>query len=114
MNTDRRKELIEAYRNRRPEMGVVSLRCVATDDVFLGVARDTKAEFNSLQAKLNGGQHPNKRLQGLWNEHGKEGFEYSVLQTLEYDDPAEVDAEDLDELRELCLAENPQASKIWK
>lgn len=114
MNTDRRKELREAYKNRKPLMGVVSLRCVATDERFFGIATDTKAEFNSLQAKLSGGQHPNKHLQGLWNTYGSEGFELSTVQTLDYKNVDEVSTEDLEELRELCLAEDPSARKIWK
>lgn len=114
MNTDRKKELQEAYRNRRPEMGVVALRCLATEETFLGTTRDTKAEFNSLRAKLDGGRHPNKHLQELWNIYNAEGFEMFVSQTLKYESPNDVTAEDLEELRELCLAENPQASKIWK
>lgn len=105
---------MEAYKSRRPDMGVVALRCIATNERFLGIARDTNAEFNSLQAKLSGGQHPNKHLQELWTAHGLEGFEYSTVQTLEYDDPNDIDREELEELRELCLAEDPEASKIWR
>lgn len=114
MDINRKKELQEVYRNRRPEMGVVALRCLATEESFLGATRDTKAELNSLRAKLDGGQHPNKRLQELWNTHNVEGFEMLVLQTLKYENPDDVDTEELEELRELCLAENPYASKIWK
>lgn len=114
MQTDRRKELIEAYKNRRPDMGVVSLRCIATNERFLGVTRDAGAEFNSLQAKLGGGGHPNRRLQQLWNSHGPDGFEFVVVDTLEYDNPEDVTADDLQELRDLLLADDPEARKIWK
>ncbi|MEG0016023.1 MAG: GIY-YIG nuclease family protein [Gordonibacter sp.] len=98
-----------------PGHGLGWLFCrLATGETFLGIARDTKAEFSSLQAKLSGDRHPNKRLQELWNAHGFEGFEYSVVQTLEYDDPGDIDTEESEELRELCLAEDPNASKIRK
>lgn len=114
MQTDRRKQLAQAYKSRRPDMGVVSLRCTATGETFLGTTRDASKELNSLQAKLGGGQHPNKRLQELWSAHGAEGFEFAVADTLEYENPQDVTADDLNALRDLLLAEDPAARKIWK
>ncbi|MBC5584266.1 GIY-YIG nuclease family protein [Eggerthella sp. NSJ-70] len=114
MQTDRRKELRDAYKSRRPDMGVVELRCIATGERFLGTTRDAAKERNSLRAKLDGGRHPNRPLQQLWNEHGEDGFAFAVVDTLEYDDPADVEADDLEVLRELLLAADPAARKIWK
>lgn len=114
MQTDRRKELRDAYKNRRPEMGVVALRCFATGERFLGTTRDASKEFNSLRAKLDGGGHPNRRLQQLWNDHGADGFAFEAADTLEYEQPDDVTADDLNALRELLLAEDPEARKIWK
>ena len=114
MDKAQRKALTEEWKNRRPEMGVISLRCKETGEVFLGTAGDTKAGFNSIRAKLSGGLHPNKRLQELWSRHGEEGFELSVAAVLEYEDPLEDHSEELETLRDICLAENPQAAKIWK
>ena len=42
MDTKRKKELLEAYKNRHPEMGVISYRCKETGEVFLGISKDTK------------------------------------------------------------------------
>lgn len=114
MDKGQRKAMADAYKQRRPEKGVVELRCIATGERFLGTASDTAVAYNSLQAKLGGGLHPNKRLQQLWNEHGEEGFAFAVVQTIDYDDPAEVTLDDLRALRELCLAEDPSATIIWK
>ena len=114
MDKAQKKALAEEWKNRRPEMGVISLRCKETGEVFLGTAKDTKAGFNSIRAKLSGGLHPNRRLQELWNQYGEEGFQLSVAAVLEYDDPLEDHSEELETLRELCLAEKPGAVKIWK
>ena len=114
MDKARKKALAEEWKNRRPEMGVISLRCRETGEAFLGTAKDTKAAFNSVRAKLSGGLHPNKRLQELWKQCGEEGFELSVAAVLDYDDPLEDHTEELETLRELCLAEDPQAVKLWK
>lgn len=114
MQTDRRKELRDAYKSRRPDMGVVELRCTATGRHFLGITRDAAKELNSLRAKLNGGGHPNRPLQQLWSEHGENGFDFHVADTLEYENPEDVSADDLQALRDLLLAEDPEACKIWK
>ena len=114
MDKSQKKTLVEEWKNRRPEMGVISLRCKETGETFLGPAKDTKAGFNSIRAKLSGGWHPNKRLQELWKQYGEEGFELSVAAVLEYEDPQEDHTEELETLWELCLAEQPGAVKIWK
>lgn len=114
MDTNRKKELQSSYKSRRPEMGVVELRCVATGERFLGTTRDGAKELNSLRAKLDGGLHPNRHLQELWTMHGADGFTFTLVDTLDYDDPAEVTLDDLRALRELLLADDPTARIIWK
>lgn len=46
MDTKRKKELLQQWKNRRPEMGVISFRCKKTGESFLGISKDTKADFN--------------------------------------------------------------------
>jgi hypothetical protein len=114
MDMKRKKELLEAYKNRRPEMGVTSYCCKETGEVFLGASKDTKAEFNSTRVKLETSWHPNKRLQELWNKYGPDGFELSVIKILKYEDPLEDHTEELERLREQCLAADPNARRLWK
>ena len=114
MDKKRKKELLEAYKNRHPEMGVISYRCKETGEVFLGISKDTKSDFNSTNMKLASNWHPNKRLQELWNKYGSEGFELSVIKVLKYDDPHEDHTAKLESLREQCLAADPTARRIWR
>lgn len=114
MDIKRKKELLEIYKNRHPEMGVISYRCRETGEVFLGISKDTKSDFNSTNMKLAANWHPNKRLQELWNKYGTEGFELSVIKVLKYDDPNEDHIEKLESLREECLAANPSTRRIWR
>ena len=79
MDKAQRKAMVEQWKLRRPEMGVISIRCKATGEAFLGASKDTKADFNSNRAKLSMGSHPNKRLAALWEQYGEEVFEWSVL-----------------------------------
>ncbi|MBE5968089.1 MAG: GIY-YIG nuclease family protein [Lachnospiraceae bacterium] len=114
MDIKRKKELLEAYKHKRPEMGVISYCCKETGEVFLGISKDTKSDFNSTNMKLAANWHPNKRLQELWNKYGSEGFELSVIKVLEYDDPHEDYTAKLESLREKCFAANPNARRIWR
>lgn len=114
MDIKRKKELLEAYKNRHPEMGVISYRCKETGEVFLGISKDTKADFNSTNVKLAANWHPNKQLQQLWNKYGREGFELSVIKVLKYDDPNEDHTAKLEGLREQCLSEDSNARRIWR
>lgn len=112
MDIKRRKELTEAYKNRRLDMGVIAFRCTATDEIFLTSATETSAKSNRLRFQLSAGSCPNRRLQALWTQYGEGAFELSVVKRLEYEDPQEDHSEELETLLALCLLENPQAEKI--
>ena len=114
MDKAQRKALVEDWKHRRPEMGVISLRCKATGESFLGISKDMKADFNSVRAKLSGGMHPNRHLMELWKQYGEEGFAFTAAAVLDYEDPLEDHTGELETLRELCLEEDPKAAKIWK
>ena len=114
MDIKRKKELLEIYKNRHHEMGVISYRCRETGEVFLGISKDTKSDFNSTNMKLAANWHPNKRLQELWNKYGSEGFELSVIKVLKSDDPHEDYTAKLESLRAQSLAADPNARRIWR
>lgn len=112
MDINRKKELVSQWKNRHSEMGILSMRCKATGDVFLGISKDTRVGFNRHRFQLPAKMHPNKALQALWDEYGENGFEYYVAKTLKYDDPTEDQTEKLEELLEECLSETPQAHRL--
>lgn len=114
MDVKRKKELLSAYRDRRPEMGVIAFRCIRTDEVFLTSAADVPGKINRIHFQLSTGTCPNRRLQELWTQYGEDLFELQVVKRLEYDDPKEDHTEELETLYELCLLENPAAERIWK
>ena len=114
MNTEEKKALMEAYKNRHPEMGVISLHCVATGESFLAHAQDTTASLNSICWKLENGYHPNRILLGRWKQYKRDGFVCSVLKRLDYDDPQKDQRAKLQTLLADCLAADANASMIWK
>lgn len=114
MDRKRKKELVAAYHDRRPEMGVISLRCSAADETFLLAAADIPANINRIRFQLSAGNCPNKRVQELWTRYGQEAFAFQVVERLEYDDPKEDHAEELEMLCESCLLEDPNAKRFWR
>ena len=114
MDTKRKKELLESYKNRDPEMGVISFQCSRTGESFLAPATDIPAKFNRIRFQLSAGNCPNKRLQELWTQYGEGAFTLQIVKQLEYDDAKEDHTEELEPLFELGLLEQPNASRIWK
>ena len=91
----------------KPEMGVFMYKCLFSGKAYLGFGQNINAEINGITFKLNTGNYPpNKNLQEDWKKYGKDGFEISILEILEYDkDESKTDyIEDLRLLREF-LAE---------
>lgn len=109
-----RKLLLEEYKNRKPEMGVISFRCIETGEVFLAASKDTKADINSTRYKLDTNTHPNKRLLYLWNQYGENGFELSVLKELKYEDPLANHSKELEKLYVQCLENDENTKRIWR
>ncbi len=114
MDMPRKKQLLEEYKNRKPEMGIISLKCAATKETFLNISQDTKADLNSNRFKLTSNGHPNKKLQELWNQYGETNFEISVIRVLKYEDPQADHTEELQKLLTQCLESNKGARRIWK
>lgn len=51
---------MDADKNRHSEMGVISYRIKETGEVFLGIYKDTQADFNSTNAKGSLGEEPGR------------------------------------------------------
>lgn len=112
MDANRKKALREGYKTRRPDMGVLAITCVETGDRFLFLSRDAATGFNRHTFQLSAGMHPNKVLQALWDQQGREGFSLDVVGLIEYDDPQEDQNDKLEALLEQALAQDPQAKKL--
>ena len=114
MDQKRRRELLWEYRNRKPEMGILSYLCVATGESFLGISRETRADINSNRMKLTTNWHPNKALQALWNRYGEEGFQVTV-EVLPYDEKEDKQdyTKELEELLAKCLDRDEKSHRLY-
>lgn len=114
LTPERKRQLLQEYKDRKPEMGILSIRCNPTGETFLDWAKDTHAEANSHFVKLSGNSHPNKYLQQIWNEYGKAEFVLSVRQVLPYDEKkADMNySKELEQLLLRCFEEKKDARRI--
>ena len=53
MDIKRKKELLDTWKNWHPEMGAISIRYKIAGDLFPGISKDTRADFNSNRFKLS-------------------------------------------------------------
>ena len=104
MDRSRKKELIQQYKEMKPETGVYMFKSINTNTVYLGCDKNIKATINGDRFKLNLNNHRCKKLQKDWNENKEENFEIKIVEILPYDkDEGKVDySEELKILREMC------------
>jgi len=82
---DRRKELKQLYKQMKPEMGIILIRALGEDKVYLEATANLKGAINGTKFKLEAGKHPNRKLQKAWQEKGAANFTFEILEKLEYD-----------------------------
>ncbi|MGA9772333.1 MAG: GIY-YIG nuclease family protein [Blastocatellia bacterium] len=80
--SNRKKELINEYKQNPPKMGVYQIRNLINDKVLIGTAINLPGILTSNKFSLNMGKHINKALQSEWNEYGGENFAFEVLDEL--------------------------------
>lgn len=114
MDAARKKALLESYRNRQPEMGIIALTCLPTKEVFLEKSVDNAVAFNGIFARLKMDYHPNQHLQALWNQYGAEHFTTSVVKILKYEDKNSEHQKELEALMMTCLTEIPNSQRMWR
>ncbi|TDF99779.1 GIY-YIG nuclease family protein [Paenibacillus piri] len=76
---NRRKELVQQYKEIKTEAGVFQIRNTVNNKVFIGSTKNLKT-LNGKTFALKAGTHLNRQLQNEWNEYGADAF---VIETLE-------------------------------
>jgi hypothetical protein len=86
MSRERRKELLAAYKERKPRPGVFAVRCAATGQVWVQATPNLDTCRNGVWFPLKIGSHPNKALQAEWKAHGADAFTLEEVEALDGDD----------------------------
>lgn len=111
MDNLRKKELLEAYKNRERQMGVITFKCLANDISFFGISIDAQTELKSNKAKLAMNYHLNEELQSLWNEYGADKFTYGLVKELKEKDQEANYHKQLEVMLDVFLSE-PKARML--
>lgn len=92
---DRKKELKEWYKNRKPDMGIFAVRSKVNNKCYIQATHDLKGVINGAKVRLGSGMHPCRELQKEWNEFGEDNFVIEIPEKLEYDkDETKTDYKD--------------------
>lgn len=68
------------------EACVYYIRCVPTNQHYVGTALDWIARIRQHTRKLNKGNHKNWKLQAAWGQHGPTAFEFKQLEICDFKD----------------------------
>lgn len=79
---DRRKELIQQYKEMKTEAGVYQIRNTKNQKIFV-VATPNLKTINGRRIELQRGGFRNDQLQEEWNQYGEDAFVFEVLEVLE-------------------------------
>lgn len=88
MDKARRKELMQAYSERKPATGVFAVKCAPTGEAWVGWSKSLDKRQNALWFQLRAGmllEAPDLAI--AWKTHGEDAFTYETLEEISEDDP---------------------------
>lgn len=101
MDKQRRKELMEQYKQIKTYMGVYKITNTVNGKIFIATCPNLKNRWLSIQTQLDIGRFVNSEMQKDWREFGAKAFTYEVIEEKEV-------KEDMDKRWEL-----KQMEKTW-
>lgn len=84
-NMERKKQLKEQYKQMKTDMGVFIVKKKNSNKYLLVGTQNLKGMMNRVKFQLENGSYPNRELQKDWNDSSPDDFEFTILETLEYD-----------------------------
>ncbi len=85
MKTDRKKELLLEYKDKKTESCIFEIKHKDTGAHFVFSTPNIKT-INGRIMELNAGGHKNKKLQEMWSEFGESAFEINHLEVFVIED----------------------------
>ncbi|NEZ41277.1 GIY-YIG nuclease family protein [Paenibacillus alvei] len=90
MDMNKRKELIEAYKQIKTYMGVVQIKNTVNGKIYIDSYPNLKNKWLTLQMQLDMGRFANAQLQKDWKEFGSNAFTYEILEQKETDKVTDI------------------------
>lgn len=85
MRAEDRKAAVAAYKERKVEAGIYAVRCVPSEEVWVGSAPDLSTIQNRLWFELRQGKHSQPSLQQAWDAYGSDAFIFETVDRLTED-----------------------------
>ncbi|MEK8132040.1 GIY-YIG nuclease family protein [Paenibacillus filicis] len=85
MDKNKRKELLEEYKEIKTYMGVAQIKNNVNGKIYVDSYPNLKNKWLTLQMQLDQGRFANAELQKEWKEFGADKFTYEVLEQKEAD-----------------------------
>ncbi|HVZ25945.1 MAG TPA: GIY-YIG nuclease family protein [Sediminibacterium sp.] len=101
-----RKDLIHAYKEKKPRMGLFQIRNTINGKILLQASPNLDTVWNRERFQLKNGTHLNQALQKEWNEYGEEHFVYEIVSELKQEGSAIDYRYELKQLQKLFLEEH--------
>ncbi len=86
MDKDRKRQIVRDYKEREATPGIFAVRCLVTDERWLGPSRNLDAQQNGIWFQLKLGNHRVKEMQAAWNTHGPDNLVYETVERIEDED----------------------------
>ncbi|MBN7772117.1 GIY-YIG nuclease family protein [Clostridium aminobutyricum] len=83
MDKNRRKELVEQYKQIKIYMGIFQIKNEKNGKIYIGTCSNLKNRWLTLRGQLEIGRFANAELQKEWKQQGPEVFDYEVLEQKE-------------------------------
>lgn len=95
-----RKELINEYKQKEVELGIIKIENKITGYSFVDVCNNLYKPFEGIKFQLNLGRFKSKGLQKDWKEYGEAAFSFEIVEKLKTK-AEETEKEKLENLSEL-------------
>ena len=90
MDSSRRRELREQYKEVKTMMGVYKITNIRTGRILVASANNLKNKWESIKMRLAIGQHVSAALNADWKSFGADAFEYEILEQTETDKVSDI------------------------
>lgn len=75
--------VVEAVLAGKSVGGIYAIKNSKCGRVYVGSTKDFHSRWKSHKSSLMRGDHPNKKLQQAWNDHGSKSFTFVVLEVVD-------------------------------
>jgi hypothetical protein len=90
MDTNRRKELVDQFKEIKTYMGVIQVTNTQNGKRYIDGYPNLKNKWHTLQMQLNLGSFANPEFVADWKRFGQEAFTYEVLEEVCTEDVHDV------------------------